>query len=966
MSGDRSRAEGDGREEAEYTSPSAHPANDCPAPGTEGETPIPDDLTAPTAADDAIPPPPPPLPGAVARMAAGLLADPGRAGPAGLPVVAGYEILAPLGRGGMGLVYQARHVTSGRAVALKLIRGGAHAGPADLARFRAEAEAVARLQHPNIVPIYDVGEHAGWAYFALEFVPGGSLARRLAGGPQPAGPSARLVEAAARAMGYAHDRGVVHRDLKPANILLTADGTPKVADFGLAKRLDLEPGPAPSRGRTRTGDILGTPSYMAPEQTWGRPGEVGPAADVYALGAILYECLTGRPPFHAATPLDTLLQVRGEDPVPPRRLVPSVPRDLDAVCLTCLRKEPRRRYPSAAALAEDLRRFLAGQPVRARPAGAWERAVRWARRRKAAAALAGVSAAAALSLLTMGAWHQVRMQGYNTKLQDERDTADRLREQAQAKEEEARQQKDEAEAHFRSALAAVKQMLVRVSEEDELLAHEPRMELVRLKLLEDALRFYQGFLKERPGDEEVRWETASTYLRLGDTRRRLGQQAAAEEGYAAAIPLFRGLAADFPGQPSHRYGLAGCYTNLGNLLANTPRQGEAERAFYQAREIQQALVKEYPASPKYRSALAGTGHNLAALLANGRRLPEAEKAYRRTLEHRRRLADEFPQEAAYRQDLARTHYNLGMVLDLAGRPGDAEAAYRQALALLAPLAEESPRDPSYRRELAGAHNGLANVLDNTGRFAEAETEYARALTLQERLADDFPRVPVYRQELAHTHNNIGMLLQRRRPREAEKAYRRALGLHERLVHESPGAPAHSNELGRTSSSLAEFLLQEGRPAEAREHAERAVRQQQSALKLLPNHPAYGRHLARHYRVLAESLVRLRDHAAAARAAAEKPRPTGPDESADRFWAGILARCIPLAEQDSALTAEKRAALAKSYGDQAVALLRQASQRGSRPNLDRLKADPNLTPLRPRADFQELIRDLDEAAGPRGK
>jgi tetratricopeptide (TPR) repeat protein len=703
---------------------------------------------------------------------------------------------------------------------------------------------------------------------------------------------------------------------------------------------------------------------MAPEQTSGRPEEVGPAADVYALGAILYECLTGRPPFQAATPLDTLLQVRDEDPVPPRRLVPSVPRDLDTLCLKCLQKEPRRRYRSAAALAEDLGRFLAGEPVRARPAGAWERTVRWARRRPSAAALVGVSVAAALSLVTLVAWHQVRLQGYNAELRTERDAADRLREQAQAKEAEAQRQKDEAEAHFRSARAAVKQMLVRVSEEDERLAHEPRMELVRCKLLEDALRFYQGFLKTRPRDEEVRWETATTSLRLGDLRKRLSQQAAAEEAYGAAIALLRDLAAEFPQQPAHRQELAGCFNNLGGLLMSTPRQEEAERAFRQARDIQQALVKEFPASPKYRSALAGSDHNLATLLAVARRLPEAEQALRRALEHRQRLAEEFPQEALYRRDCARTQHNLGRVLYLAGRPRDGEPVFRQALDLQRRLVEEFPRNPSYRQELAGSHNSLAIVLAHTERVAEAETEYAQALALQQRLAKEFPRVPAHRQDLAHSHHNLARLLQRvGRPREAEQAYRRALELQQRLVEESPGVPALVNELGRTSANLAELLLHQGRPAEAREQGERAVRHQQAAVKLLPRQPAYRSALGQHYRVLAEALVRLRDHAAAAQAAAEMARPSGPDEGVDRFAAGILARCIPLAEQDSALAVEKREALARAYGDQAMALLRQGFRRGAGPGLRRLKGDPNLAPLRPREDFQKLVRDLEEAPGP---
>ncbi len=281
----------------ESPAPPADPEKFCLECGAPEEISTGDLFAELTAVDGEMPPPPRPLPEAVAQIAAALLVAPERAGQAGLPVVAGYEILGPLGRGGMGLVYHARQLKSGRVVALKMIRGGAHAELSDLARFKTEAESVARLQHPHIVPIYAAGEQDGWAYFALEFVPGGSLARQLGGRPQPANRSARLVETLARAMEYAHMQGIVHRDLKPANILLMADGTPKISDFGLAKRLDAEPAtPAPG-DRTQTGEVWGTPSYMAPEQTWGRPGAVGPAADVYGLGAILYECLTGRPPF---------------------------------------------------------------------------------------------------------------------------------------------------------------------------------------------------------------------------------------------------------------------------------------------------------------------------------------------------------------------------------------------------------------------------------------------------------------------------------------------------------------------------------------------------------------------------------------------------------------------------------------------------------------------------------------------
>jgi hypothetical protein len=271
--------------------------------------------------------------------------------------VPGYEILGELGRGGMGVVYQARQVKLDRVVALKLILYGEHAGRDEVARFRTEAEAIARLQHPNIVQVYETGTHDGCPFFSLEYCPGGSLEKKLAGTPLPPQEAAALVRDLAGAMQAAHDAKVIHRDLKPANVLLTADGTPKVTDFGLAKKLD-------EAGRTQTGAVLGTPAYMAPEQAAGQK-DIGPPADIYALGSLLYEALTGRPPFVAGTPMDTLLQVLECAPVPPQVLNPGVPRDLQTVCLKCLEKESRQRYPTARAVADDLGRWLNGEPIHA-------------------------------------------------------------------------------------------------------------------------------------------------------------------------------------------------------------------------------------------------------------------------------------------------------------------------------------------------------------------------------------------------------------------------------------------------------------------------------------------------------------------------------------------------------------------------------------------------------------------------
>lgn len=352
-------------------------------------------------------------------------------------------MLSEQGRGGMGVVYQARQAGLNRLVALKMVLAGAYASEEERSRFRPEAEAIARLHHANIVQIFEVGEQDGLPYFSLEYCPYGSLADRLDGTPQPAPKAAELVEALARAMQVAHSGGIVHRDLKPANVLFAPDGTAKVADFGLAKYLDS------GSAQTATGAVLGTPSYMAPEQAGGKTREIGPAADVCALGAILYELLTGRPPFKGATPLDTLEQVRSQEPVPPGRLQQTVPRDLETICLKCLDKEPRKRFASAGELADDLRRWLNGEPIRARPVGAGERTAKWVRRH------AAITALAAAVLLVPG----LGVAGIVWKYFD----AEQQKGIAQGKEQEAQQEADKAKA-ARDFLIRI----LRISEADSL------------------------------------------------------------------------------------------------------------------------------------------------------------------------------------------------------------------------------------------------------------------------------------------------------------------------------------------------------------------------------------------------------------------------------------------------------------------------------------------------------------------
>ena len=292
-----------------------------------------------------------------------------------------YEVLEEIGRGGMGVIYKARQVSLNRVVALKMILAGRLANEQDIQRFHSEAEAAAKLEHPGIVPIFEIGQHAGQHYFSMGFVEGQSLAKRVAAGPLSPRRAAELVAQIAETVHYAHERGIIHRDLKPANVLLDRSGQPHVTDFGLAKELRRD------SDLTGTGQILGTPSYMPPEQAAGKSDPIGPTADVYALGAILYCLLTGRPPFQAATPVDTLRQVLEQLPVSVSQLNGQVPLDLETISLKCLEKDPRRRYATALELAEELERYLDGRPILARPVGFFERTGRWCRRNPVVAGL---------------------------------------------------------------------------------------------------------------------------------------------------------------------------------------------------------------------------------------------------------------------------------------------------------------------------------------------------------------------------------------------------------------------------------------------------------------------------------------------------------------------------------------------------------------------------------------------------
>jgi serine/threonine-protein kinase len=822
----------------------------------------------------------------------------------------------------MGRVFLARQLRLDRLVALKMISPRAEPLSEERVRFQAEAAALARLKHPNIVQIYEVDEWDGQPYIALELVEGDRLDRKLAGVPQVPRESARLLETLVRAVHAAHEQGIVHRDLKPANILLTADGQPKIADFGLAKRLDTD-----SR-QTQTGTVLGTPSYMAPEQAAGDSKAVGPATDLFALGAILYEMLTGRPPFQGSTSPETLQLIREAEPLSPKRLQPGVPRDLETICLKCLEKSPARRYRSAAELADDLRRFLTYEPIRARPAGPGERAWKWARRYPARAALAGVVAAALLAIGALGAWSNARL----------RDAAAR------------------AEARSRQTRKVVDDMYTRVAE--EWLADEPVKDALRLEFLSKALDLYQEFTREQGHDPEVRRETALAFFRTGQIHRLLNQRHRAQEAYDQAVALQSNLCDEFPRDLGYRHDLADSFNWRGEMF----REGGATlpaavEDYHRARVLQEALVAQSP-DPQFRKALARSHYNLAIAQLDLGRPEHAAKDLDRAAQLLGELRRAHPAVPEYRHELAKCFINRGVLHKDRGLFEKSGADYREAAELLHKLSEDAPARAAYRSDLASVHLNWGNLWSAQNEPGRAAGELGRALDLLQRLARDFPDRPGYQKKLANAHNSLAAVLaQGSEFDKAERHWHQARERFERLASEHPDDVESCQLLGTTHGNLGWLCAERKDWPQARNHLTAAIEQLRKALRGNPANPQTKLALRNQYQSLAEVSIRLGDHAAAAAAAESLATALG-DRAQDYYYAAcFLSRCTALLDQDKRLPEDARKAVARKYRDRAAAMLREAAaRRGS--NFQRLPNEQDVfLPFRGDAELADVLRRL---------
>jgi serine/threonine-protein kinase len=626
-----------------------------------------------------------------------------------------YEVLGELGRGGMGVVYKARQVGLDRLVALKMILAGAHAGPEELERFRLEGLAVAKLRHPQIVQIFDVGEHQGLPYFSLEFLEGGSLAKKLAGNPLASSEAAELALKLARGIAAAHQHRIIHRDLKPANILITADGEPKITDFGLAKQLEDD------SHQTRTGAVMGTPSYMAPEQAWGHTDQIGPAADIYALGAILYELLTGRPPFRGASAIDTLDQVRHQEPVAPSQLVPKMPRDLETIALKALQKDPKRRYESAEDLADDLQRYLDGKPIQARPVSPAEQAWRWAKRNPWVASLSGAVGLLLLTIAVVSSMlnYQLNIQKnealtQKTNAETARDLEKQARqaaELAQRKEAEARARADknyeEALQQNSLALDAVRGVIVNL---DNSLRRNPSTLRLREQLVTLALRDLDKVKERALANPLYDRDTARILARMGDIYLENNRVQNAAELYERAGTLLERFARDNPNDP----------VGVRNVAAISNKQAEA-----------------------------------VLRLGEG---AKARELYLKGLELRREWARRLPGFAEARKAIAESHGYLGNVAVKLGDPVAARRHYEESVKEYAELPPEIADQPLTRRDRAIQEAALGDVVLKLEDTDEAERWLRAALQQREALLKSLPRNLTLIRDVALSRLGLGDLL----------------------------------------------------------------------------------------------------------------------------------------------------------------------------------------------------------------
>jgi serine/threonine-protein kinase len=845
--------------------------------------------------------------------------------------------------------------------------------------------------------VYGLGTYAdGRPFYAMRFIKGDNLKQaieRFHGGPGSAATGRGRFESiefrqllqrfvdVCNAVAYAHSRGVLHRDLKPGNIMLGKYGETLVVDWGLAKptgrgdakvadrddEATLQPrSGGDSSSATAMGETLGTPAYMSPEQAAGRLDELGPASDVYSLGATMYELLTGRPPFKQVD-LDAVR--KGSFPAP-RQLNQRLPRALEAVCLKGMALRPADRYESALGLAKDVERWLADEPVTCWRESAGARLRRWVR--KHSRLVAGLAAAVLVAAAGFGL------------LAFERE---RAREALASKEAETARERDVAREQKRRTRAALDTM---VSEGMvERLGAQKAITKSQREFLRVALGYYREFAAEAATDEEGRSLEAHANFRVAYLLAALGQSEDALSAYRRAVAAYEKLAADFPAVPVYRTGLANSHNNRGNLLVSLGRRAPAEADYRAALAVWSNLVADYPAVPGYRGALASVHNALGMLLADLGQPTTAEAEYRAALAIWSKLAADFPAVSDHGNEIARSHHNLGLLLAGTGRPSAAEAEYRAALAMWQKLAADFPAAPRYRSDVAQSHNNLGNLLADTGRQAAAGREYRAALAIVEALATEFPAVPGYRNDLAVSHNNLGTLLAALGQRTAaQREYRAGLSAWERLAAEFPAVVDYAVGIGGGYANLGDLLRDSGDPAAALTLHNRSVDRLTPIVAAQPRLVEVRQFLGKSHVGRAKDYVRLKrfpealaDWEVALRfadgsdrlgiragracclarlgRATDAAREAGAVAADPAATADVVYDCACAASLASAVPGN---AVAAAHAAEAVELLRQSVARGYA-DTSNLLADADLASLRKRPDYADLLWDIADTLAP---
>ena len=708
-----------------------------------------------------------------------------------VPQIPGYRIVSELGRGGMGVVYRAKQLSANRDVALKVVRNDVldtlplSTRQTTLDRFRHEAHAAAQLEHENLVPVYDVGESGSLRYYAMRFIEGTSLYDMIRHQALSNKDAARYIEPVARGLHYAHKQGVLHRDLKPHNIIIEAKSDqPRLTDFGLAKFIEARD------ELTHAGEVMGTPSYMSPEQARDS-GRVTPQADVYSLGAALYHILTSRPPFQAANVAETIRQVFDEEPVPPRRLNPAIDRDLETICLKCLQKEPGRRYESALALADDLKRYLTGEPILARPAGYIERTWRWCRRNPRLAVAIGTAVSLALITVTSIVVSNIRITAALAQ----------------------------ADHNLQNALQVVDELLTRVSEDD--LLKQSGFDPLRRDLLARAQSHYESFLQENAGNPRIRQELASAHFRVALIERELNHPEKALESLKTAEELQRLMQQEQPGSLAVRRALSETLTAFGEWSKRDGKWPEAIKSFTEAAEIRDALIKDSPEDDDLRRLQANAHMNLGiALQAKG----DWDDAIREQ-EAAQKLRNELRQRIAGNDNLLRDSgqgaFNLGL-LYLTRPESSPEDRNRAAISLDAAIAafkelvKHEPNHPQYLYRLLLSYRARAGGFPD-----QADALYAEALPVAEQLDSQNPGTIKYRFEHAALLLDYSdFLANSDRPAEALQRLQHIDRLLSTLAQTKPEASEHVAQAHRL---WADLLIQPNESQERRTHLQEAIK-----------------------------------------------------------------------------------------------------------------------------------------------